>query len=121
MKLVIIMLALVAFAYAAYAGFLTISEYYKMSSTVDQAVASIPADRWRDRAGEVKETVLRYGRAAGIPLDDWDVSVTEKDRTLKVSVRWSHPVMLIRGEPVLAYPVWVERTVPAKPEASSPR
>jgi hypothetical protein len=121
MKLVIIMLALVAFAYAAYAGFLTVSEYYKMSSTVDQAVANVPSERGKDRAAELKEVVLRYGRAAGIPLDDWDVTVAEKDAALKVSVRWSHPVMLIRGEPVLAYPVWVERTVPAKAEASSPR
>lgn len=118
MKLIVILLALVAFAYTTYAAFLTLSEYFRISYAVEQAGANTGTDRGKDRVAEVRAAVLRDGRATGVPLEDQDVVVTEQDRTLKISVRWSHPVLVIRGEPVFAIPVWVERAIAPKAEAT---
>lgn len=113
MKLVWTLLGLVVFAYAAYAGILAFRDYAKVASVVGSALEHQSTDRWTDRVGAVREAVIRDTRGEGIPVEDKDVVVTEADRLLRVRVGWSHAMLVVRGEVVLALPIWLERTAPA--------
>lgn len=112
MRLVRWVVILTAFAYAAYTGFLGFADYAKVSTLVQNALTGQPTERWADRAGVVHDTVVRDARAAGVPLDDKDVTVTETDRLLRVRVRWSHAMLIVRGQILLWVPIWLERSAP---------
>jgi len=109
MRLVRWVAILTAFAYAAYTGFLGFADYAKVSTVVQNALAGQPTERWADRTGVVHDTVVRDARAAGIPLDDKDVTVTEADRQLRVRVSWSHAMLIVRGQILFWVPIWLER------------
>jgi hypothetical protein len=38
------------------------------------------------------------------------VFVTEEDRTLRVLIRWSHPVIVYKGEAMLAIPLAFDKS-----------
>jgi hypothetical protein len=62
----------------------------------------------------VHDTIIRDARAAGIPLEDRDVVVTETDRLLRVRVAWSHAMLIVRGGVLFWVPIWLERSGPVK-------
>jgi hypothetical protein len=111
MRLAFWLLIAVAFFYAAYSAFLAVSDYFQVAGVVEEALATRNRGRWEDRAVQLKEAVLKGVREAGVPLDENNVSIDEKDRALHVRVQWSHAMLVVRGEHVLAIPIWVERTV----------
>ena len=112
MRLVWWLVGLTAFTYAAYTGFLGFADYAKVSTVIESALSHQPKERWVDRAGAVHEAVVRDARAAGIPLDEKDVVVTEADRLLRVRAGWSHAMLVVRGQVLFWIPIWIERSAP---------
>lgn len=112
MRLIGWFLLVAALTYGTYAGFAALSEYSQVSTVVGLAIESRPVKgRWVDRPRDIQQSVLQSARERGVPLGEGDVIVSDLDRVLKVRVRWSHPVLVVGGEPVIAIPLWVERSV----------
>lgn len=103
------LLVALAFFYAVYAGFMTIWSYMEVASAVERA-AETTARMTEDRAVRVKNIILAGARESGIALDDRLVSVTDRDRTIHVQVKWQYPAIAWQGEPVVAVPLSLERT-----------
>ena len=109
MRLVFWGLVAVAAAYAAYAGMMSAWQYFQVSGVVDdvmqpRSIAELGS------AGAVKNKILKDSVESGVPLRDRDVSVTVDNRIYIVNVIWSFPVIVYRGEPVLAIPLSLKRT-----------
>jgi hypothetical protein len=100
---------IVGFAYLAYAGMMSVWSYFQVAGAVEEALeARSLSERHDPRA--VKQTILTSVNQAGVPLQEHDVTVTASERALDVSVVWTFPVVIYKGEPVLAIPLSVERT-----------
>jgi hypothetical protein len=63
---------------------------------------------------DVRSRVLQAANEAGIPINEGDVVVTREDRGVKVEVIWTVPVIIVKGESVLAVPLSVKRTSAAR-------
>jgi hypothetical protein len=100
---------IVAFAYLAYAGMMSVWSYFQVAGAVEEALeARSLSERHDPRA--VKLGILKSVNEAGIPLQETDVTVTASERALAVSVVWTFPVVIYKGESVLAIPLSVERS-----------
>ena len=116
MRLIFWGIVVVALLYAAYAGMMSIWSYYQVWSTVDQALSLRPGERYD--LLDVKKKVLNGANEVGVPLYDRDVIVSEAGRGgVMVDVIWSFPVVIYKGEVVLAVPLSVNRT--REPEAAA--
>src|SRR5919198_5980058 len=98
MRLVFWGLVAVAAAYAAYAGMMSAWQYFQVSGVVDdvmqpRSIAELGS------AGAVKNKILKDSVESGVPLRDRDVSVTVDNRVYTVSIIWTFPVIIYRGEP----------------------
>ena len=108
MRLIFWGIVVVALLYAAYAGMMSIWSYYQVWSAVDQALSLRPGERYDPM--DVKKKVLNGANEGGVPLNDRDVSVTEAGRGgVMVDVVWSFPIVIYKGEVVLAVPLSVNR------------
>ena len=108
MKVVTWGVVIVAFAYLAYAGMMSVWSYFQVAGAVEEALeARSLLERHDPRV--VKQTILNTVNQAGVPLQEKDVNVTASERALAVSVVWSFPVVIYKGESVLAIPLSVER------------
>ena len=95
-------LVAVAAAYAAYAVMMSAWQYLQVSGVVDDVMQPRAiADLGSARA--VKAKILKDTAESGVPLEDRDVSVT-------VDIVWSFPVIVYRGERVLAIPLSLKRS-----------
>ena len=109
MKLLFWGLVAVAAAYAAYAVMMSAWQYFQVSGVVDDALQPYAIKEVGSTPPGVKARILKETAAAGVPLEDRDVSVTVADRQLMVSIIWSFPVIIFKGEPVLAIPISLKR------------
>jgi hypothetical protein len=110
MRLVFWVLVVVALGYAAYSGMISVWSYISVATAVDDAFQR-GKSAGRPDAHTMKEQILQMTNEAGVPLTDHDVTVTETERTLEVYVVWSVPVIIVKGESVLAVPLSVRRSL----------
>jgi hypothetical protein len=101
-------LVAVALAYAAWAGMMSAWQYFQISGVVDdvmqpRSIAELGSAR------AVKNKILKDSAESGVPLEDRDVSVTVDNRIYTVTIMWTFPVIIYRGEPVLAIPLSLKR------------
>jgi hypothetical protein len=108
-------IVIVAFAYLAYTGMMSVGSYFSVAGAVEEALeARTLLERHDPRV--VKQTILKLVNRAGVPLQEQDVTVTASERALAVSVEWTIPVVVYKGESILAIPLSVERARAQAPE-----
>ena len=104
-------LVAVACCYVAYAGMMSIYQWFQIRSVIDETLE--PRNlRELVTAGDVKTRILREANEAGVPLEERDLSVVVAGRELKLNVVWTFPVIVYKGESVLAIPLSVKKTHP---------
>jgi hypothetical protein len=102
-------LVAVALAYVAWAGMMSAWQYFQISGVVDdvmqpRSIAELGS------APAVKNKILKDSAESGVPLADRDVSVIVDNRVYTVNIVWSFPVIVYRGERVLAIPLSLKRS-----------
>jgi hypothetical protein len=113
MKLIIWGSVIVALCYGAYSGMIAAWSWIAVNNAVDEIITkdgieSVPP-------AEIKARVMKATGEAGIPLNDEAVVVTHDERTVKVEAVWSIPVIVLKGESVLAIPLAVKRVSAGAP------
>jgi hypothetical protein len=101
-------LVAVACCYAAYAGMMSAYQWYQVRSVVEdvlepRTLAELPT------AGDVKKRIVRDATSAGVPLQDREVNVVSNRGVLAIQVLWTFPVIVYKGESVLAVPLSVKK------------
>ena len=110
MKVIFWLLVGIGFVYAFYSAGVAAYSYLQVSDIVTETIAARSRlDRY-ERAPRVKDDILKKTLEAGVTLDERDVFVAEEDRTLRVLVRWSHPVIIYKGDAVLAIPISYDKS-----------
>jgi len=104
-------LVAVACFYVAYAIMMSGYQWFQVRSVIEE---TLEPRNFRELAtlGDVKMRILREAKEAGVPIDEREVSVTSADRVLKVNVVWTFPVIVYKGESVLAIPLSVKKSHP---------
>ena len=97
---------LVVLCYLAYTGMLALGSWVKLNSAVDDIVSREGVETVPAR--ELKARVMTAANDAGVPLNERDVVVTNDGR-VTIEVFWTVPVIVARGESVLAVPLSVKR------------
>ena len=105
MKTVFWLLVAIGFVYAFYSGAVAVWQYFEIKGIVEDSVAAREKVDPYDRAGRVKDDILRRAPESGMALDEREVFVTEENRTLRVLIRWSYPVIVYKGDVVLSIPL----------------
>ena len=104
-------LVVVACCYVFYAGSMSIYQWFQVRSLIDETLE--PRNlRELVTAGDVRTRIVREANQAGIPLAEGEVSVVSAERELKVNVVWTFPVIVYKGESVLAIPLSVQKNHP---------
>lgn len=105
MKTVAWLLVALGVVYAFYAGTVAVYQYIQVKDVVAESVeAGLKLDRF-ERAGRVRDEILRRVPVVGVVLDERSVLVTEEHRTLRVLIRWSHPVVVYKDEALVSIPI----------------
>lgn len=105
MKLLVWGLVLVVLGYAAYAVMMSAWSYMQVAEVVDHAVSQPPAGSATTPA-LLRQAVLTRASEAGLALDADNVTVAEMEQGgLQVKVAWTHPVIVVNGDTVLAVPL----------------
>ncbi len=105
MKTVFWLLVAIGIVYAFYSGAVAVWQYFEIKGIVEDSVAERAKVDPYDRPGRVKEDILRKAPQSGVVLDEREVIVTEENRTLRVLIRWSSPVIVYKGDAVLSIPL----------------
>jgi len=109
MRLVFWGLFVVALAYIAYSGMMAVSAWIAVNNAVDEIVSADGVETIPSR--ELKNKVMSAANAAGVPLNDKDVTVTNAGQgTVNVEVLWTVPVVVVNGDSVFAVPLAVRRS-----------
>jgi hypothetical protein len=113
MRLIFWGLVVVAFCYVAYSGMIAAWSWIAINNAVDEIISregieAVPVP-------EVKNRVMQAANEAGIPIRESDVIVTREDRGVKVEVIWTVPVVIVKGESVVAVPLSVKRVSSTAP------
>jgi hypothetical protein len=108
MKLIFWGVVIVALCYAAYSGMIAAWSWIAVNNAVDEIITKDGIDAVP--APEIRARILRSTNEAGIPLTERDIVVIVEDRTVRVEVIWTVPVIVVRGDSVLAVPLSVKRT-----------
>jgi hypothetical protein len=104
-------LVAVACFYLAYAGMMSVYQWFQIHSVIDETLQ--PRNlRELATANDVKIRILREANEAGVPIEEREVSVVLADRELKLNVVWTFPVIVYKGESVLAIPLSVKKSHP---------
>jgi len=104
-------LVAVACFYLAYAGMMSVYQWFQIRSVIDETLE--PRNlRELATAGDVKTRILRQANEAGVPIEEREVTVVVADRELKLNVVWTFPVIVYKGESVLAIPLSVKKNHP---------
>lgn len=101
-------IVIVGVVYLAYTGMMSVGSYFSVAGAVEEALEARTLIERHD-PGVVKQTVLKLVNRAGVPLQEKDVTVTVSERALAVSVEWTIPIVVYKGESMLAIPLSVER------------
>src|SRR5687768_3762377 len=101
-------IVIVGAAYLVYCGMMSVGSYFTVAGAVEEALEARTLIERHDPK-VVKQTILNTMNKAGAPLQEKDVTVTASERALAVSVEWTIPVVVYKGEAILAIPLSVER------------
>jgi hypothetical protein len=107
MRLIFWGLVVVAIGYLAYSGMIAAWQWVAVNNAVDEIISREGIDAVPPE--DIKARVVQAAREAGVALER-DVSVTREERGVKVELVWTVPVIVLKGESVLAIPVSVRRT-----------
>jgi hypothetical protein len=104
-------LVAVACFYVAYAAMMSGYQWFQVRSVIEE---TLEPRNFRELATvvDVKMRILREANEAGVPIEEREVSVVSADRMLKVNVVWTFPVIVYKGESVLAIPLSVKKSHP---------
>jgi hypothetical protein len=110
----------ISLCYAAYAGMMSAYQWFQIRTVIEdvlepRTLAELPT------AGDVKKRILREATTAGVPLDDREVNVVATNAGLAIQVAWTFPVIVYKGESVLAVPLSVKKQHAAGGRAYLPR
>jgi hypothetical protein len=102
-------LVAVACCYAFYAVMMSGYQWFQVRSVIEE---TLEPRNLRELAtlSDVKMRIAREANEAGVPIAEREVSVVSADRVLKVNVAWTFPVIVYKGESVLAIPLSVKKT-----------
>jgi hypothetical protein len=101
-------LVIVALCYAAYSGMIAAWSWIAVNNAVDEIITRDGIEAVPEK--EIKSRIMAATSEAGVPLSEKDLIVTREDRTVKVEAIWTVPVIVMRGESVLAVPLSVKRS-----------
>ena len=108
MKVLFWGLVAVACCYAAYGAMMSAYQWFQIHSVVDEVLEprnlrelATPAD--------VKGRIVRDATSAGVPLDDRAVDVIAEKGVLAIRIAWVFPMIVYKGESVLAIPLSVKK------------
>jgi hypothetical protein len=108
MRLIIWGLVIVALCYAAYSGMIAAWSWIAVNNAVDEVITREGIEAVPER--EIKSRIMQSTNEAGVALNERDVTVTHyDDRTVRVEVAWTVPVVVVQGDVVLAMPLSVKR------------
>jgi hypothetical protein len=120
MRLIIWGLVIVALCYAAYSGMIAAWSWIAVNNAVDEVISKDGIDSVPAR--EIKNRIMQSTNEAGIPLNEREVTVTHyDDRTVRVEVAWTMPVIVMQGDTVVAVPLSVKRSSTAPTAAAVKR
>src|SRR5205809_4845274 len=109
-KVLFWLLVALGFVYAFYAGAVAVYSYYQVTDIVKETVTErAGVDRY-ERAERIRREILKKATESGVPLSEREVRVTDDNRTLRVLIRWSYPVIFYKGDAVLSIPLKYERS-----------
>ena len=101
-------LVVVGCCYVFYAGTMSVYQWFQIHSLIEETLE--PRNlRELATAGDVRTRIVREANEAGIPINEREVTVVSAERELKVNVVWTFPVIVYKGEPVLAIPLSVKK------------
>ena len=101
-------LVAVACCYAAYGAMMSAYLWFQIHSVVDEVLQ--PRNlRELPTATDVRQRIVREATAAGVPLDAREVNVVANRGVLAIQVAWTFPMIVYKGEPVLAIPLSVKK------------
>lgn len=120
MKVLFWGLVAVALCYAAYALMMSGYQWFQVRSVIED---TLEPRNFRELAttADVKSRIIREAASAGVPLADREVNVVSTKGVLAIQVAWTFPVIVYRGEPVLAVPLSVKKQYPVGGRAYFPR
>jgi hypothetical protein len=107
MKVIFWGLVIVVLCYAAYSGMIAAWSWIAVNNAVDEVISRAGIDAVPPP--DIKTRVLNATSEAGVPLSDRDIVVTQEDGLVQVEVKWTIPVIVVKGDPVLAVPLSVRR------------
>jgi len=117
MRLIIWGMVIVALCYGAYSGMIAVWSWIAVNNAVDEIISREGVEAVPER--EIKNRIMQSTAEVGVPLSDRDVRVTHyDDRTIRVEVAWTVPVIVMRGDVVLAVPLTVKRASAASAAAA---
>ena len=106
--------------YAAYAAALAGSSYFETRGIVEQAFAeassrqarsgAAPESAGPEYATEVRSAILLGAQRASITIDPRNLNVVPERASIRVTLHWSHPVLMYGGESVVAIPLWIDQS-----------
>lgn len=107
MKVFLWGLLIVALCYAAYSGMIAAWSWIAVNNAVDEIITKDGIEAVPEK--EIKSRIMAATSEAGVPLTENDLIVTLEDRKVKVEAIWTIPVIVVKGESVLAVPLSVKR------------
>lgn len=108
MKLMFWFLMVFGLCWTFYAGAMSVWQYFQVAGTVDEAFEQRSVGQsYEPRL--IRDYVLKVSNEAGIPLTERDVSVLPVGDQIVAEAVWSFPVLIVKGEVVLAVPLSVKR------------
>ena len=118
---------LAALLYAGYAAISAGSSYLQVRGLIDQAVdeaskrprtpAAIGQSTvaLQEFASDARTAILLGASRLNFELDPKKLVIEPGGKGIRVSLHWSHVLLVAAEEPVLAVPLWVDRAYEFKP------
>jgi hypothetical protein len=104
-------LVAVACCYVAYALMMSGYQWFQVRSVIEETLEPRHLSELPTPAA-VKTRIVRESVSAGVPISEREVNVVSNRGVLAIQVVWTFPVIVYKGEPVLAVPLSVKRQHP---------
>lgn len=108
MRMILSLLVVVGLCWAFYVGAMSVWQYFQVAGTVDEAFEQRSVGQSYDPR-LIRDHILRVTNEVGVPLTERDVTVVQVADQIVAEAVWSYPVVIFKGEVVLAVPLSVKR------------